>query len=168
MIKKLGKHFLLPAASLTVLLVAAGSSAMNPAQRADSIGGPKPASPVFGANPALESFCEQFWGELSNDGSYCRFAQNYHLNLAHVGASAVVTNIPVVPLDTISLDSVTPPDVVIGPDSYGAGGESFIVASSGYVTLRAAPGQAMFSVQRVSVERCYGAPDGRVTPVACP
>ena len=176
MFTKFGKNLLLPAAALVVVFIAAGSAATvattntftRTGMRGAAADGPKPASPVRESNPALENFCDQFWGDLSSDGLYCRFSQSFHLNLAHAGRGTVLTNIPVVPSDTLSVDSANLPDVVIGSEAYDAGVDSFVAESAGYLSFRTAPGQDIFSVQRVSMERCYAAPEGRVVTVVCP
>lgn len=165
-------HLLLPAATITVLFVAGSAVTRATIGSATSTGVSISAAPAVKpapeSNAALEAFCEQNWGELSENGAVCRFTQRFHLNLTHVGGGIALTNIPVVPLDTLSLEATNPPDVVVGNETYGVGGESLLLASAGYLSFRVADGQALFSVQRVSLERCYSQSGGEVNTVECP
>jgi hypothetical protein len=165
-----GKHLLLPAVT-TLVLFGAGSAVTTAKIGSPTSTGVSLSSSLSGASDsptALEAFCERSWGELSSDGEVCRFTQRFHLNLSHVGGGLALTNIPLVPQDTLSLEATNPPDVVVGNDTYGTGGDTLRLASSGYLSFRVAEGQTLFSVQRVTLERCYAAIAGALSSVACP
>jgi hypothetical protein len=169
---KWAKHLVLPVATIAVLFVAGSVVTKATIGNATSTGLSVSAVPLVPpaavSSAALESFCEQKWGELSNDGSVCRFTQRLQVNLTHVGSGVAVTNIPVVPLDTLRVEASSPADVVVGNETYGAGAGTLLLASSGYLSFQAAPGQTVFSVQRVMLERCYSASGVDVSSVECP
>jgi hypothetical protein len=66
------------------------------------------------------------------------------------------------------VEATSPADVVVGKEVYGAGAGTLLLASAGYLSFQAAPGQAVFSVQRVMLERCYSASGVDVNTVECP
>ena len=168
------KQILLPAATIAVLFVAGSAVTRATFGSPTSPGSAVSATTVPGVRPPpesaaeLEAFCDQNWGELSPDGAVCRFTQLFHVNLTQVGGGVALTHIPLVPFDTLSLEASNPPEVVVGGKIYGASGETVLLTSAGVLSFRAAQGQAFFSVQRVSLERCYSKSGGVVSTVTCP
>jgi hypothetical protein len=163
--KKITRSLLPPAASAALLLLASGSAAplAPPASPGDAPGafvGPS-------ASHALEEFCAQHWGTLSGDAGVCRFEQSFHLNLTHAGEAPVLTGIAIAPTDTVRVEAANVPEAVIGARSYEAS-RRFVAPAGGYLSFRPAPGQGIFSVQRVTIDRCFTASESGIGPVACP
>ena len=164
---------LAPAVAAALILIAASAvSAVSPA----SVPAAGPAQ-VAAANvdlalpasrAALADFCARRWGELADDGSYCRFEQVHHVNLTRAGNSLVTTRLAIVPADTLRLEAVALPEAWIGGRAYDASEETFVASIGGYLSFRPLPGHDFLSVQRVTLERCFGSIDGTITPIVCP
>ena len=167
-IQKSVKSLILPCASLLFLFLGAGSpttSASLPAKGAQS---EEPRTPPPATSHSLEEFCEQHWGELIEHGSYCRFAHWYLLNLKHAGARPLLTALELLPGDTLRVDSANFPEALVGGSSYDTSEEKVVVRKAGYLSFRSAPGQLLFSVERLGVERCFKEKAGRVDTAVCP
>ncbi len=158
--KKSRSSILIPAAALA-LTFAATSSAVTVVPRA----------PLAFEKPSdfrLQALCHKYWGSVSEDGSYCRFEQVFHLNLAHVGNKTLLTRIPVFPGDTVSVAAVNAPQTIVGGTNYGPYSSRFISDSGGYLSFRSPKQLSLFSVQQVRVLRCFSAIHGALTTVSCP
>lgn len=127
-----------------------------------------PAGGSSSAEKALQSFCQQYWGNLSEDGTICLFEQTFHLNLTRVGEKVVITRIPLEAGDEVRIRAWNMPDALLGAHSYGTESNRFIAAAAGYLSFRPMPRQKLFSVQTVRVERCFAVVMGSVQSVACP
>jgi hypothetical protein len=150
----------LPLLVLATTIAAAGSAA-GLARSKDA-----PPAPVA-ENPGtpLERFCSLYWGAMSDDGSTCRFEQTFHFNLTHVGASLLVTPVPVIQGDSLSLLATDDALPVVGNREYPL--KSFVAESEGYLSFRSASA-SVFSVQKVTMRRCFSATSGTIESVACP
>lgn len=167
-LSQFGKNILIPAASLVVLFIGAGS-AVTVATTQTLLGTDTATSaPPVVPSSALADFCEEHWGELYEHGRYCRFEQWFHLNLKHAGADPVLTAIPIMPGDTLRLESATVPEALIGDISYDAGDEKIVARVPGYLAFRAAGAQSYFTVERLGLERCFAELDGRIDTIPCP
>ncbi|HEY8279338.1 MAG TPA: hypothetical protein VIH99_06935 [Bdellovibrionota bacterium] len=163
----LGKSLLMPATMLALVFVAAGSvvtvATTSTGTSTESVNGISAAR-----DSRLEAFCRQYWGSVSPDGYLCRFDLTVHVNLSHVGRSLALSRIAVVPGDTVSVISANNPEVVVGSETYGNGSHGFVAGSSGYLSFRADPGQTVFSVLQVRIQRCFGVLEGKIDTLACP
>ena len=120
------------------------------------------------ASKLIEKFCEQYWGELSQDSSVCRFEQTFHLNLTRAGESSVLTQIPLQAADTVTISAWNPPQAIVGPAAYRMDSNSFVARSEGYLAFRPMPGESFFSVQELRVDRCFAVSGEAVQAVTCP
>lgn len=163
-----GKSLLLPTVSLVTLFIGAGS-AVTVATTSTLLGTSTETNVETDTqSPALADFCADHWGDLIDHGRYCRFEQWYHLNLKHAGADPVLTGMPLLPGDTLRLESSRFPEAVVGGVAYDASEEHIVVRAPGYLSFRAVRGQLYFSVERLGLERCFADKGGAIETVACP
>lgn len=151
---------ILPLLSLATLIAAAGSAA-GLARSKDS----PPSISVEESESAIEQFCSQYWGTMSVDGNVCRFEQVFHFNLTHVGSSPIVTSVPVIAGDTLSLLASDDALPIVGMREYPL--KSFVSSSEGYLAFRSAS-EKLFSVRQVSLLRCFSGSSGSIDAVPCP
>jgi hypothetical protein len=147
-------------AAATLILAAGSALAVNVAKEAASA-----SSAEEKASP-LQKFCATYWGAMSDDQTYCRFEQTYHLNLSQVGDSLVMSYVPVIAGDTVSVQATEEAMAVVGMKEYGA--RSFVSTTEGYLSFRALSGQGYFTVRQVALRRCFAQANGAIETLVCP
>ncbi len=165
-LKKFLQSLVLPASTLVFVFIAAGSVVTVATTSTDlSVAKPAPAAP---AKSPLQSLCAQYWGVMGQDGSYCEFEQTFHLNITHAGQETLVTRVPLVAGDTVSISAVNNPHAIVGSESFGTYGGQFTATSGGYLSFRATSPIGLFSVKQVRVLRCYREQAGALVSAVCP
>ncbi len=150
---------LFPLLSLAALIAAAGSAA-GVANTKE----PVSAAPADEADTALESFCSQYWGTMT--GGLCRFEQTYHFNRVHVGSLPMLTGIPVIASDSLSVLASEGAMPKIGNRIYSS--RAFYSESEGYLSFLPAAGSDAFSLRQVSLRRCFTDAGGNIESARCP
>jgi hypothetical protein len=150
---------IIPLLSLGVLVAAAGSAAgvVNTRQVA-------PSAPVLADGSTLESFCSRYWGTMTGD--LCRFEQTFHFSKVHVGSEPMVTGVPVIAGDTLSVQAGDGALPLVGTRVYPL--RSFVSESEGYLTFLPANGAQAFSLRQVSLRRCFSEVAASVLATPCP
>lgn len=177
--KHYAKSFLVPTGTMALVYAASGSvvtvattaietstALVSEASPAPSPAAKAEAAPVA-ASPKLQAFCAQYWGEMSEDGKLCEFRQVFHVNAAHAGSAPMLTQIPVVPGDIVTLAASAPAHAIVGDVNYGPESAHFVARSEGYLAFRAPEKAPLFAVQQVHVQRCFADDQGQIRAVSC-
>ncbi len=114
----------------------------------------------------LEKFCSLYWGVMIDDGAYCRFEQTFHFNRTHVGPSLLVTSVPVIVGDSLSVIASEAAKPVVGAREYAA--RSFVSDSEGYLSFRQENTQGLFSLQKINLRRCFFDSGDAIEAFVCP